>query len=215
MADDKPMKPLLVGMIALLVVSTQARADRITTVTASTPNMGAGFLTDITNTVNGTGLSALSLTATHSQTSTSNSWVSSGAILTGNVIFDFGSTYFVDSFSFWNQNGGGPGANGVTGIQGVAVSTSLDGISYTPLVGGPTQFSQVVGSTALAPEIFNFAAVNARFFQFTITSNWGDPSETGFAEVGFDAVPEPTTLSLMSIGALALVLRLRARRVRA
>jgi hypothetical protein len=168
-------------------------ATRIPSVTAST-NMGSGFGTNIQNTVNGVGLSSLSLTATHAPTNPANSWVSTGT-LTGTVTFNLGGTFVVDSFSFWNQNGGGPGANGITGIQGVTVSTSTDGITFTPLTGGPTSFAQVAVNATVPPQIFNFTPVSARFFRFTILSNYGDPAQTGFAEVGFRAVtctPTPT-----------------------
>ena len=77
--------------------------------------MGSGFGTNIQNSVNGVGLSSLSLTAAHAGTSPTNSWVSAST-LTGAVTFDLGGIFTVDSFSFWNQNGGGPGANGSTGI---------------------------------------------------------------------------------------------------
>jgi hypothetical protein len=208
------MKRFLFAVVISLLAVSQIQASRIATVTASTPDMGAGFGTILANTVNGTGLASLTLTATHAATIPANSWVSGGT-LTGHIIFDLGSAFPVDSFSFWNQNGGGPGVAGSTGIQGVAVSTSLDGISYAALAGGPTQFSQVAGTVA-GPEIFNFSAVSARFFQFTVSSNWGDSAETGFAEVGFNSavVPEPATLSLTTLGALALALRFLARRFR-
>jgi len=162
-------------------------ATRIPSITVST-NMGSGFGTNIQNTVNGVGLSSLSLTATHAATIPPNSWVSATGQLTGTVTFNLGGIFTVDSFSFWNQNGGGPGANGSTGIQGVAVSTSTDGITFTPLSGGPTSFAQVTANANVPPQIFNFTPVSAGFFRFTIQSNYGDSARTGFAEVGFNAV---------------------------
>ena len=149
--------------------------------------MGSGFTTNIQNTVNGVGLLSPSLTAAHDGTVPTNSWVSTVGTLTGIVTFDLGGTFAVDSFSFWNQNAGGPGANGSTGIQGVAVSTSVDGIIFAPLPGGPSAFAQVTASVSAPPQIFNFTPVSARFFRFTILSNYGDTFETGFAEVGFNA----------------------------
>src|SRR5207244_12612765 len=98
----------VVAFVFLLLLVFQAQAGRISPVVASTPDMGAGFGTSLANTVNGVGLSSLSLTATHAATSPPNSWVSGAGILTGHVIFDLGATFLVDSFSFWNQNSGGP-----------------------------------------------------------------------------------------------------------
>jgi hypothetical protein len=208
----------LVPVVSLFLFAFQAHAGRISPVIASTPDMGASFGTSLTNTVNGIGLATLSLTATHAATVPSNSWVSSSGILMGHVIFDLSATFLVDSFSFWNQNSGGPGLLGTTGIKGVQVSTSLNGITYSPLLGGPAQFSQVMTAPA-GPEIFTFMPVSARFFQFTISSNWGDTAETGFAEVGFNnaaAVPEPATLTLAATSVFAiLALKKRHRKPRA
>jgi|SRR5688572_11919363 len=201
---------IVVGACFVLVcLVNPVFADRITTVTATT-NMGSGFGTSLTNTVNGVGLSSLSLTATHAGTIPANSWVSAGP-LTGIVTFALGGLFQVDSFSFWNQNGGGPGAAGSTGIQGVQVLTSTDGFVFVPLLGGPASFAQVPGTVALPPQIFSFGPVSATHFRFNILSNYGDPGATGFAEVGFNnAVPEPSTLGLLMIG-LAMMARLRRR----
>jgi len=201
----------VVAAVSLLLFAFQAQAGRISPVLASTPDMGAGFSTSLANTVNGVGLSSLSLTATHAATIPPNSWVSGSGILTGHVIFDLGATFLVDSFSFWNQNSGGPGALGSTGIRGVEVGTSLSGVTYLPLLGGPTQFNQVTTAPA-GPQIFTFTPVSARFFQFTIASNWGDTAQTGFAEVGFNnAIPEPATFSLIAIGAFAIRILMRRK----
>src|SRR6266496_4518366 len=123
-----PKKHLLVmgAVLLLLTTAPSALADRIVGVTATT-SMGSGFGTSLTNTVNGVGLSSLSLTATHDATIPSNSWVSSPGVLTGQITFALGGLFTVNSFSFWNQNGGGPGALGSTGIHNVQVLTSTDG----------------------------------------------------------------------------------------
>jgi hypothetical protein len=117
----------------------------------------------------------------------------------------------VDGFSFWNQNGGGPGAAGRTGIRNVSVLSSTDGTTFFPIPGGPTVFAQVPGTTALPPEIFTFAAVTATHIRFNITSNWGDTAQTGFGEVGFNAVPEPAAGAVVIVGVACMLAR-RARR---
>ena len=213
---------VLVGAVLLmLAIAPSVSADRIVGVTAST-NMGSGLGTNLINTVNAVGLSSPSLTATHAGTVPSNSWVSTPGTLTGQITFSFGGLYSVNSFSFWNQNGGGPGANGTSGIQGVQVLTSTDGIIFTPLVGGPTTFAQVMGNTNLPPEIFTFTAVNATHFQFVVLSNWGETqgfNVVGFAEVGFNgtpagpgAIPEPATLLLLGTGLTGFAARVLRRR---
>jgi len=173
--------------------------------------MGSGFGTSVADTVNGAGLSSLSLTALHDPTAPGNSWVSSPGVVIGSVTFALGGTFQVDSFSFWNQNGGGPGANGTTGIQGVQVLTSTDGVSFALLAGGPSLFAQTPGFATLPPQIFNFAAVTATHFRFNILSNYGDTAQTGFAEVGFNSVstsiPEPATAGLLITGLIMLGVR--------
>jgi hypothetical protein len=207
---------VVMAALLLLTIAPTAFADRISLVTATT-NMGSGFGTNITNTVNGVGLSSLSLTATHDGTIPTNSWVSSSGVLTGQITFNLGGLFTVDSFSFWNQNGGGSGALGSTGINLVQVLTSTDGVIFTPLVGGPTSFARVMGSTALPPQIFSFTAVSATHFRFNVLSNWGDTAQTGFAEVGFNsagpaAVPEPMTMLLLGTGLAGIAARTRMKR---
>jgi len=196
------------AFVALAFQTNQAFADRIAGVTATT-DMGSGFGTSLGNTLNGVGLSALTLTATHTATIPSNSWVSAFGVLTGNVTFNLGGLYVVDSFSFWNQNGGGPGTAGSTGIQGVEVLTSSDGVLFASLAGGPSVFARVSGSSG-PPEIFAFAPVSATHFRFHILSDYGDTAETGFAEAGFNnAVPEPSATALLALIAAALVYQRR------
>ena len=202
------------ALLLLLAIAPNVLADRITTVTATT-SMGSGFGTNIINTVNGVGLSAPTLTATHDGTSPANSWVSTQAVLTGQITFNLGGVFSVNSFSFWNQNGGGPGAAGSTGIRNVQVFYSTDGVIFTALAGGPSSFAQVPGSLNLPPEIFSFTAVTATHFRFVVGSNWGDTAETGFAEVGFNGtspVPEPATMLLLGSGLVGLASKVRRRR---
>jgi len=190
---------------------TYVQADIILGVSASS-DMGSGFGTDIQNTVNGVGLPGgiPDLNAPHDGTAPDNSWVGD-FMTTGTVTFDLGGLFLVDSFSFWNQNGGGPGADGITGIRDVLVETSTDGSNFFALVGGPTLFAQVPGDVALPPEIFNFAPNLATHFRLNIQSNWGDPDQTGFAEMQFNNVPEPSSLALAAVVSLLIASRRRRR----
>ncbi len=204
-------------VLFLLTITPTVLADRITVVTPTT-NMGSGFGTNLQNTVNGVGLSALSLTATHAGSFPNNSWVSSTS-LTGQITFNLGGLFSVDNFSFWNQNGGGPGAAGSTGIQNVQVLLSTNGIDFTPLPGGPSVFARVMGAANLPPQIFSFTAVNATHFRFNVLSNYGDIFNTGFAEVGFNGspangapIPEPTTMLLLGTGLAAIAIKVRRKR---
>ena len=177
----------LVAVACLLLPASKASADRIDVVGATT-NMGAGFGSLLLNAVNGTGLSAPTLTATHAGTTPVNSWVSTPGIVTGHVDFDLGGRFSLSGFSFWNQNGGGPGAAGSTGINAVSVSYSTDGVAFFSLPGAPSSFAQVPSAGPVGPQMFTFPPVIASFVRFQIWSNHGDVNETGFAEVGFDGV---------------------------
>lgn len=203
---------LSVGITGML--SAPAHAALVNGVTAST-DMGAAYITDIRNTVNGVGLSSLDLNATHAPTSPRNSWVADFGRTTGTITFNLHALYNLAGFSFWNQNAGGPGPIGTTGIKGVTVQTSTNGINFSDLLGGPTQFSQVASSFSL-PEKFSFAPTSASIVRFLVNSNWGDSSTTGFAEVQFDgkptatAVPTPALLpGLIGMGVAALRKRKR------
>jgi hypothetical protein len=196
----------LAGLLAL-ALTTPARAGYMTGVTATT-NMGNGFNSDIAHIVDGSGLSSLSLTATHAFGDPGNSWVSADGTPTGQVTFDLHGTFTLVGMSVWNFN-----SLNTAGVQGVSVSTSTDGATFTPLAGGPTTFAQGAAAPE-PPQQFTFGPVVADFVRFDITSNYGFPDSTGLNEVGFDgtlgAVPAPPTLLLGLVGA-ACVARLRRR----
>jgi len=145
------------------------------------------FGTDPINTINGVGLDAFpSLTADHEPTVPGNSFVGVG---TGGV-FDYNLgdlLYSIIGFSFWNQNNGGPGAAGSTGIQDVTVQYSTNGVDYFNVPGAPTVFAQV-GTDISPPEMFSFTPVEAVFIRIVVDSNWGDIN-TGYAEIAFSGVP--------------------------
>src|SRR5262249_7863259 len=116
--------------------------------------------------------------------------------------------------SVWNFNG----AEFSAGVLGVSVSTSTDGMTFTPLAGGPTSFAQGANNASEAPQQFTFGSVTAAFVRFDITSNLGNRNVTGLSEVAFDGtgvttgVPAPPTLLLGLVGVgFAGVARLRRR----
>jgi hypothetical protein len=187
------------GLLAL-AITTPARAGYITGVTAST-NMGSGATTNIAFIVDGSGLSSLSLTATHAAGGISNTWTSAFGTLTGQVTFDLHGAYTLGGMSVWNFNAVNNG-----GVQGVGVSTSTDGVTFTPLACGPTTFAIGATFASEAPQQLTFGPVVADFVRFNITSNYGSTNGTGLSEVAFDGapvttgVPAPPTLLLGLVG---------------
>jgi hypothetical protein len=194
---------------AVFSIPASLSAALVTGVTATT-NMGSGFGSSLANTVNGVGLTGNvpSLTSPHASSEPTNAWSSNPSIVTGNVDFTFPSAQPIGGFSFWNSNNGGPGDFGSSGINGVNVSYSLDGVTFLPVPGAPTTFAQVMGNGPAAPETFTFVPVTASRVRFGITSNHGDRrdgGQTGFAEVQFNTIPEPATFGfgLALVGAVA------------
>jgi hypothetical protein len=188
----------LAGLFAL-GLATCARADFITGVTAST-NMGTSSGFNIAHIVDGSGLSSLSLT--HAAAGPLNAWASATDTFTGQVNFDLHGRYTLVGMAVWNYNG-----NSTAGVKDVSVSISTDGVTYTPLAGGPTAFAMGANFAPELPQQFTFGPVVANFVRFDITRNYGYDFGTGLSEVAFNGtlvttgVPAPPTLMLGLVGA--------------
>ncbi|WP_373540613.1 PEP-CTERM sorting domain-containing protein [Chamaesiphon sp.] len=207
-------KNLALGLATLalsIANAPNAQAALINGVTASTNMTGSsGF--EINNIANGSGLSSLSLTATHSQSSIANAWTSGlNPASTGNFTFNLNGLYSLSGLSVWNWNN-----NTLVGVKGVNVLTSTDGINFTVVGDAPTQFAAGEDPGPESPERFSFAPVSASYVRFNVLSNQG--LGIGLSEVQFDgspsatAVPEPLTIvgTLAGFGGgAALKLRLR------
>ena len=203
-----PRTRIAVALVTLGLASSHAAAALVSAVSATT-TMGSGLGTNLNNTINGMGLSSLSLGATHAGSAPNNSWVSTAPALTGDVTFNLGGTFPIVGFSFWNQNGGGPGPNGSTGINGVIVLGSTNGVVFNPIPGAPGSFLQQPTNLNVAPQVVSFPAVNVSHIRFQILSNWGDTAQSGFAEVQFNAVPAPATTGLLALSFAAFARRRR------
>lgn len=173
----------LVAAVAVAFIGAgKSPAAYLTGVTATT-NMGNGFGSNISQITDGSGLSSLSLTATHATATPGNSWV--GNVVTGTVDFDLNGSFSLAGMSVWNFN-----ANNIFGTNGVQVLSSLNGVTYTPVPGGPSAFAQGALFAPEGPQQFTFGPVNAAFVRFNIQSNFGfGATASGLSEVGFDAGP--------------------------
>jgi hypothetical protein len=179
-------KITLLTCTALFLVATYMQAQDVINPVSATSTLATEFGSSLDNTINGNGLDAFpSLAATHAMTSPGNAYYATND--TGAIDFDLGGSYLVEGFSFWNINAPGPGQ---AGIQGVVVSSSEDGVTYTPIAGSPTIFAQVTSGTTSA-EIFSFTAVTASFIRLDIVSNYGDPGNlVAFAEIAFSGTDQ-------------------------
>lgn len=179
-------KNTLLKCAALFLVASYMQAQDVINPVSATSTLNTEFGSSLDNAINGAGLDAFpSLDATHAMTSPGNAYYATND--TGAIDFDLGGSYLVEGFTFWNINAPGPGQ---AGIQGVVVSSSEDGVTYTPIAGSPTTFAQVTGGTSPA-EIFSFTAVTASFIRLDIVSNYGDPGNlVAFAEIAFSGTDQ-------------------------
>lgn len=133
----------------------------------------------------------------------------------GTVIFDFdlGGSFEIDSIAVWGYHFGAANGNSISDIT---LDFSTDG-------GGTTNSSQTVGVPL--PGTFNLATVvgltptHANFVTMTVNDNhFGGPGggdRVGIAEIHFTgtAVPEPSSLALLSAGGFGLIF-IRRRKTR-
>jgi hypothetical protein len=134
------------------------------------------------------------------------------------ITLDFTEAVDLSKFYLWNHsnnNGGGAPANGVKAFS----LTFFDGAS-----GGGSQIGSVFNGSALAApandggdgyaaQVFDFGSTYAdvRSIRFLLTSKQSEVT-SGFVavrEIGFEAIPEPSSALLGGLGLLALLRRRR------
>ena len=145
--------------LGLLNAAASIQAAPITAVTAGT-NMGNAGGTNISQIVDGSGLSAYLTSATHATGQTTNDWIGKG--ITGTITFDLGGLYTLDGMAVWNFNAGN-----TLGVNALTVTASTDGVAFSSIAGAPLSF--LIGANH-APELAQFFAFSttASFIRFTI-----------------------------------------------
>ena len=138
--------------------------------------LSAGYTSQVANFDN-----YIASTPSHDSLMAANIWMSSSPTTTGNVDFDLGGTFFLQSFALWNR--GAASSDNITGItlladDNASFSSPVSLGSFTPNPNtGP------IGS--VLAEVFSLTVASASHVRMQITSNNG-ASTTGFGEVAFE-----------------------------
>lgn len=225
----KYMNTILAAMLSLGGAAAQA-GTMLAPVTAST-NMGIYNTMAIENIINQSGLQTAYTSGVtdfdtymagpagefHNVNLPRTDWLSSMYVTTGYVDFDLGNVYTISQMAHWvysnNYNGNVRAFTLLAGEQ----SDFSDAVTLGTYTATSTRTSSIVsGQQYFAPQIFQFAATDARYVRMNIQSNYGLVL-TGMGEVAFDgvsptppaAVPEPGALVLMAVGIAGLTIRRR------
>lgn len=127
------------------------------------------------------------------------------------LTLEFSSTVDLSHFYLWNHSHNGAAAATANGLNDFTL-TFYDGAG-----GSGTQIGAVFSDNAAqAPSSGNYAAeafdVGIRNGVRSVVLSGNDHNLTGFIgirELGFEAVPEPSSTALLGLGGLALILRRR------
>lgn len=151
--------------------------------------------------IDGSGLTVFNETGTHDWTADVE-WQGIGE--SGTLRFDLGSTVALDGVYLWNQEV----ANGAVNAFHVVLRSETDAVLHTS-----GTFNATIGApTGATPsEFFALPVTNdVRFVELNVESLHPTTiNRTVLAEVGFSAVPEPSSVSILM---LAMVVSLFQRR---
>lgn len=215
----KTSKLVITAIVAMSCLSGNAFAAIValkdivqaTTVT-STGALQSGFLEQ---TIDGTGLSSALNTGdavpgvlpTHGQMYPDGGgtrgarWFNS---TDPTITFDLGAAYDLGAVLFWNFNETPSFPNTQRGISSVTASFSSDNVTFT---GDTTlNFTQSSG-LPVTGETVSMLADGVQYVRFTDFADHGDGNLTGFLEVRFATVPEPSSTALLGLSGIALMLR--------
>ena len=115
-------------------------------------------------------------------------WMSTG-VLPNWIQYEFDQVYRLESLQVWNSNQLVESFVG-WGAKKVAIETSTDGATWTPVANVP-EFAQAPGAAGYAANTtINLGPVQAKYVKLTISTTWGGVTpQTGLSEVRFSYVP--------------------------
>ncbi len=146
---------------------------------------------------------------THNSLSTSNNWLSAPGSTTGVIDFDMGTAYVIDQIALWDVT-----LTGAVDINSLTISVATMSDFSDALVSDTITLNDPAGvDTARPIQVFNLTNKRfGRYVRFTINSNSGSVVNTGLGEFALAATPEPGSLMLCGLSAIALGWRSRRRR---
>jgi len=220
------MATLLFGIVGhvkgeMLIYPT----DAVATYTHSAP-YGPGFVID------GSGLSDSTIVETgdetpavypmHTNVSDNAMWFAYdrfGTYPWPSITFDLGAEYTIGGLHVWNYNAVGSGGPShqerlmtMAGMREVGVTFSTTSIDAGFGDQEDLVFAQGTGlSDYTGEDLFFSTTYTARYIKFQPTSNYGHVWHyTGLSEVRFldtgGAIPEPSTVALLAMGAIGLLI---------
>lgn len=211
----------LLPAMCILQPSPASSLTIIPGVTASTPMGSLYGVTTPDKMVDGSGLSGadwVSFSGAH-DAGDATGWKSPVGTTSGSITFELHDLYLLDSFAVWNH----AQIYGDRGARNVFVLTSTDGVTFTSLPDGPTQFARAPAEPVYA-QVFDIADVLASHVRFDIVDGYGVEGDRGIRNVGLlevrfsgtpaAPVPEPATILLAGTGLLATLALVRRRQKR-
>jgi hypothetical protein len=119
------------------------------------------------------------------------------------IDLSFDEPVLIDRVVLWNY----PFLNSA-GLSGIEIFVSPDA-SYTYLrsIGSFSPLDNVSDA-----QVFNITDTFAKFIRITTETDFSDFNITGFSEIAFSTIPEPSATALIGLAATALAVRRRRRK---